>query len=135
MRGDIPCSQMADLFERRKPHYPVSDAFGERVKGVPVSEWSRTERTHMVDWFRANETCGDGDYTRETPNESAKRCYNRLQAPESLLWIAEAVGISRKVVEKAAEEALKYDDRRPRCKAIREVIPWSAVYERAIAMM
>lgn len=32
-----------------------------------------TEREHMVEWFRANEAKGSGSYSRQVPNQSARR--------------------------------------------------------------
>ena len=40
----------------------------------------------MVEWFRANETKGSGAYSRQVPNQSARRCYNGLMNAASLLW-------------------------------------------------
>ena len=85
----------------------------------------RTEREHMVEWFRANETKGSGAYSRQVPNQSARRCYNGLMNAASLLWIAEAVGIDEPTVRRAYEAAVDY---RRACGAIRKIIAWDMIY-------
>lgn len=71
---------------------------------VSPNKTGRTEREHMVGWFRANETTGSGHYSRNEPNRSARLCYNRLLNAASLLWIAEAVGVEQLTVKQAYEK-------------------------------
>lgn len=82
----------------------------------------------MVEWFRANETKGSGSYSRQSPNQSARRCYNSLMNAGSLLWIAEAVGIDELTVRRAYEAAVEAGDYRRACGAIRKIITWDMIY-------
>lgn len=82
----------------------------------------------MVEWFRANETKGSGSYSRQSPNQSARRCYNGLINAASLLWIAEAVGIDELTVRQAYQAAVSAGDYRRACGAIRKIITWDMIY-------
>ena len=82
----------------------------------------------MVKWFRANETKGSGAYSRQVPNQSARRCYNGLMNAASLLWIAEAVGIDELTVRRAYEAAVAAGDYCRACGAIRKIITWDMIY-------
>ena len=83
----------------------------------------------MVHWFADNATHGSGAYSRQKPNNSAKRCFNKLENAASLLWIAEAVGIEEPVVAAAFEAARQAGDYRRACGAIRKIITWSTIIE------
>ncbi|WP_124054866.1 hypothetical protein [Arcanobacterium ihumii] len=67
--------------------------------------------------------------TRDDPNRSAKRTYNRLLNSGSLLWINEALGADPYRVKEAANAAGKVTDYRARCKIVREYFPWDSVIE------
>lgn len=133
--GDLTCRQMSRLCDRLEPvPTPIADAYKAEVTGKPREKWARTEQMHMSDWFYLNTTRGSGQYTRETPNDSARRCYNRLLSHEGLLWLAEAVGVDADDVRRAADAARSVDDYRSKCKAIRQAVPWEAVYEKALPL-
>ena len=134
--GDVSCMAMSRLFDRLADvPTPVADAYKAEVTGKTRGEWSRTEQTHMSDWFYLNNTRGEGQYTREVPNTSARTCYNRLLSHEGLLWIAEAVGVEPDAVRAAADAARSVRDYRSKCKAIRGKVPWDAVCARAVPMI
>lgn len=124
--SDLTCDQMARIFERREDHYPVSDRYVREVHDSP-EKTGDTEREHMVVWFRLNSTTGSGSYSRRMGNTSARTCYNRLRNAGSLLWIAEAVGVDREMVERAFDAAVEAGDYRRACGAVRRVIPWEAI--------
>lgn len=124
--GAVSCAYAAKIFHGKKDHYPYSDRYLAEVHDSP-DKGDRTEREHMVDWFTGNQTTGSGSYTRETPNMSAKRCYNRLMNAASLLWIAEAVGIDEPTVKQAFEAAKAAGDYRRACGAIRTIITWDMI--------
>lgn len=128
-KGDMSCAKAARAFARKSDHYPYTDRYITEVHDSP-DKTGRTEREHMVAWFADNATKGRGSYARETPNESAKRCYNRLMNAASLLWIAEAAGIDEVLVEKAFDAAVEAGDYRRACAAIRNVISWDMVCEK-----
>lgn len=133
--GDLTCRQMARLFDLLDDHYELSDAYKTENEGIPPERWDRTEREHMAGWFRANTGRGWGQYSRQRGNNSARRCYNRLQSSNGLIWIAEAVGIDAGMVREASRVALAEPDHRRRCAAIRKIIPWSLVCGRALTMI
>lgn len=124
---DIRCRKFSDFLSTKKDHYPYSDRYIAEVHDSP-DKTGRTEREHMVVWFRANETKGSGSYSRETPNRSARRCYNSLMNAASLLWIAEAVGVDELTVRRAFEAAVAAGDYRRACGAIRKIITWDMIY-------
>ena len=134
--GDLTCKRMSRLFDKLvNVPTPIADAYKVETTGKPKDEWWRTEQEHMVGWFRENATTGWGAYSRETPNNSAKRCYNRLLSHEGLLWVAEAVGVDAATVQAAADAADSVGDFRGKCRAIRQVIPWETVYTHALPLV
>lgn len=52
---DIRCREFSDFLSTKKDHYPYSDRYIAEVHDSP-DKTGRTEREHMVVWFRANET-------------------------------------------------------------------------------
>lgn len=124
---DIRCKVFADILAGKADHYPYSDRYISEIHDSP-SKTGRTEREHMVTWFRANETTGAGAYSRQSPNQSARRCYNSLMNAGSLLWIAEAVGVDEATVRQAYEAAASVSDFRRACGAIRKIITWDMIY-------
>lgn len=125
--ADIRCRRFSDILRTKEDHYPYSDRYISEVHDSSTKT-GRTEREHMVEWFRANETKGSGSYSRQTPNSSARRCCNSLMNAASLLWIAEAVGIDELTVKIAYEAAVGAGDYRRACGAIRKTITWDMVY-------
>lgn len=124
---DIRCKTFSDFLATKNDHYPYSDRYISEVHDSR-DKTGRTEREHMVAWFRANETKGSGSYSRENPNKSARRCYNSLMNAGSLLWIAEAVGMDELTVRQAYDAAVAAGDYRRACGAIRKIITWDMVY-------
>lgn len=123
---DIRCSVFADVLAGKRDHYPYSDRYIAEVHDSP-DKTGDTEREHMVIWFRANETTGNGSYSRQAPNKSARRCYNALMNAASLLWIAEAAGVDEALVQQAFNAAATTGDHRRACGAIRRIITWDMV--------
>ena len=123
---DIRCRAFADILVTKKGHYPYSDKYITEIHDSPDKRVA-TEREHMVNWFRANETKGSGSYTRQTPNKDARKCYNSLMNAASLLWIAEAVGIDELAVRQAFDAAVEANDYRKACGAIRRIITWDMI--------
>lgn len=71
---------------------------------------------------------GSGSYSRQTPNSSARRCYNSLMNAASLLWIAEAVGVDELTVKMVYDAAVEAGDYRRACGAVRKIITWDMIY-------
>ncbi|MEW6891931.1 hypothetical protein V3M60_10270 [Trueperella pyogenes] len=88
---DIDVRRFAKLLAKLDAHLPISDAM-EHADPQKNGRWWSSQREHMSSWFASQATTGSGAYTRQEPNLSAKTTYNRLQSPEGLIWIAEALG-------------------------------------------
>lgn len=54
---DIRCKTFSGLLATKKNHYPYSDRYIAEVHDSSTKT-GRTEREHMVEWFRFNETKG-----------------------------------------------------------------------------
>ena len=124
---DIRCKTFSDYLATKKDHYPYSEKYISEVHDSR-DRTGRTEREHMVEWFRANETKDSGSYSRDNPNKSARRCSNSLMNEGSLLWIAEAVGTDDLTVRQAYDAAIAAGDYRRACGAIRKIITWDMIY-------
>lgn len=125
--ADIRCRQFSDILATKADHYPYSDRYIRATHGSQDKR-RRTEREHMFEWFRANETKGIGSYSRQSSNQSARRCYNSLMNAGSLLWIAEAVGIDELTVRQAYEAAISAGGFRRACGAIRKIFTGDMIY-------
>ena len=129
---DISCKQLSTFFARCEDHYPVSDRYIAEVHDSSLKT-GRTEREHMMEWFRDNRTKGAGSFSRARGNDSGRTCYQRLQNAASLLWIAEASGVAEATVESAFNAAKAASDHRRACGAVRRVIPWDTVYDALVS--
>ncbi|MFC5370079.1 hypothetical protein [Arcanobacterium bovis] len=125
---DYDVRDFAMILNQLPDWMPISKAY--HFAPGTISNWTYScEREHMVDWFLSQATNGGGSYTRDNPNRSAKRTYNRLSNSGSILWINEALGADRERVKEAAHAAGEVTDHRARCKIVREYFPWDSVLE------
>lgn len=87
------------------------------------------QRDHWLGWL--SEYDGPGAYDRKGgENRDAKYSYNHIQCPPMQLWLGEAAGIPKAIVQSAMNEALKAKKTyASQCKAIRDVIPWESIKE------
>lgn len=129
---DFTTRDFARLLNTLPAHLPISDEYDAHL-GQKVGRWWTSQREHMVGWFNGRTTHGAGAYSRETPNDSARTTYNRLLNPGSLLWIAEALGVDSRPIQRAADAAAAESDHRRRCGQIRAVLPWSVIASAASA--
>lgn len=125
---DMDCIAFSNLLNTKEPHYPYSDRYNSEVHRSQ-DEAEPTEKEHMVNWFKNNPTNGSRSYSRQNPNNSAKKCFFRLANAASLLWIAEAAGIDEPTVAKAFEAAKQAGNVQGSCKAIRDIISWSMIMQ------
>lgn len=126
---DVDVKEFARLLARLPEHLPISDAM-EEADPQKNGRWWTSQREHMSSWFASQATRGSGAFTRRAPNRSAKMTYNRLQHPEGLVWIAEALGVDPALVRKVARDALDIP-RRSRSGFVRKHIPWSLIAQLA----
>lgn len=95
-------------------------------KGV----WYMTQKEHWLGWLSQYD--GPGAYGRKTwSGRSAEFVYNHINCPPMLLWLAEASGVSKRVVLAAKRSALAArQNRGTHCAVIRKAIQWPMVNER-----
>lgn len=127
--NDIDVHQFAKLLARLPERLVISDAM-EQADPQKKGRWWSSQREHMSAWFASQATTGSGTFTRQAPNLSAKTAYNRLQHPEGLVWIAEALGADPDLLEQVAKEALTVPRRR-RSGFVRKHLPWDLVADLA----
>lgn len=123
--------RFAEILWTLEPALPISTAL-ERAQPQRRGAWWRNQRDHMGTWFEQQRTLGSGAYSREAPNLSARRTWNRLLHAAGMIWIAEALGAPADRVQAAADAALREPDVRRRCAAVREVLPWDLIYQLAV---
>ena len=126
--GDIDNLTMATIFADLPPQPEVA----EYLEKISVNY--DYDHLHMVTWFSAQTTHGNGHYSRSAHNFSARTTYNRLLNPYSLMWIAAALGEDPKVVKQAAAEAAKVKTFAEKCGIVRKAVPFSRIYELALQM-
>ena len=127
---DFHVLEFARMLSWLEEHPPVTAEF-TGAHPQKVGTWWTSEREHMVSWFRAQSTRGTGAYSRQEPNTSARTAYNRLFNAGSILWIGEALGEERPVVQAAADEAAAEPNVRRRPAIMRRHLPWPRIAELA----
>lgn len=127
---DFTTTEFAQILSQLEPHLPISDSF-ETVLPQKTGAWWKSQREHMVVWFRRQDSLGSGKFTRRAPNTSARTTYNRLLAPAAFVWIAEALGVDAELVQAAADSARAEPNARKRPGLLRRHLPWSLIAEHA----
>jgi hypothetical protein len=97
---------------------------------INTNPWYTSQREHWLGWLK--EYDGPGAYGRKTHSGiTAKSIYNRVQNSAMLLYLPEAMGVSKKLIKEAFETALKTDltSMGKQCGVIRKIIPWDVVQE------
>lgn len=100
-----------------------SDRFSPTAK-------NQSQKEHWLRWLKDYD--GPGYYIREVHSGiTAKSIYNRVQNSAMVLYLPEAVGVSKKLIKEAFETALKTDltSMGKQCGVIRKIIPWDVVQE------
>lgn len=126
--------QLRGLIARLSPVSPMTDRFSAQWRALNRTEgqqeqkhvWYRTQHQHWLGWLRAYE--GPGGYGRADWNRSARFVYSHVDNPQMPIYLAEASGLPKALVRRAAAAALE----RPSAMvsmsaAIRRVITWEAV--------
>lgn len=121
---------------------PIAHEFDMEF-GQTDDRWWSCQREHFVFWATIQNTNGVKGYRRK-PNTNARTMYNRLGAPELLLWLIEALHISlkqeddesafNKFVEEFRElvvelSKLGRDFRQTQCSMIRDKYPYDMIEE------
>jgi len=83
-------------------------------------------KKHWLGWLTTYE--GPKYYRRKDSIRTAQFVYNHLLAPEMVLWLGEASGVSGTVVRNAQKAACSVQPNpATRCAAIRKIIPWKII--------
>lgn len=123
--------QLRALLEKLPEKVPMTDAFEAKKDSQsshPHSTWYRSQKEHWLGWL--GEYSGPGAYARKNANRDAQFIYNHFQCSPGLLWLAEASGVSPKLLI-LGRDAMQRAGERPasQCAAFRKVVPWKVVDE------
>lgn len=90
--------------------------------------WYTTQKEHWLGWLR--EYDGPGAYGRIPGKQrDAKFAYNHVVEPKMLLWLIEAAGVSKDLVEAAQRASAEGTSLMQKSGAIRRVVPWTVLYD------
>ena len=128
-KDDLDVIFMARLFTRM-PLFP-----DDYQKYSRYEVCNAYDAQHMVWWFSGQITLGSGAYRRSKPNFSAKKTWNGLRNPYSLLWIAIALGVEDAVVAAAFSAMKTNGNLASQCSAIRKHISFDAIHNRALSYL
>ena len=105
---------------------PLSTEF-DRKYGQKEHRWWSCQREHLTVWCLHYPTTGIKGFIH-TPSNSSKDLYNRFGRPETLLWLAEALGESNIVIQNIIDE-IKDKKANSACADIRKRIPFNRILE------
>lgn len=111
---------------------PITDEYEREFRDSLGHEpWWRHQKEHLLGWL--GEHNGPGAYGRTGHDYDAKYAYNHFQCAPGLVWMAEALGEDRSVVEQAVKaarsEAAAGNRAATQCRVVRELIPWTRIEE------
>lgn len=92
--------------------------------------WYKSQKEHWVGWLKDYD--GPGYYKRKThAGRDARYIYNHIMCSPMLLYLPEALGVSRVLVKKAFYAVLKSKEpgMAKQCGVIRRIIPFEMVEE------
>lgn len=123
-------AQLRRAIARLSTASPFTDRFTakwRRMRGTGQRErenvWYTTQHEHWLGWLKYYR--GPGAYGRTNWARSADFAYSHIVNPQMLIYLAEAAGIDRKVLNAAARAALKNRETMGSMSAaIRRLIPW-----------
>jgi hypothetical protein len=130
--------QLIDRIRTLSAWQPVTDSFECKLSEMGMWDFEREalqyldQRDHWLGWL--SEYGGPGAYDRKGgKGRDAKYAYNHINCPPMLLWLGEAAGVPRPLVDNAMNGAIENGSSYPaQCRIIREIIPWTEV-EKALA--
>ena len=94
--------------------------------------WYESQKEHWVGWlFHYN---SPGAYGRKvTSGRDARFVYNHIVCPGLLAYLADASGVSRRLVRQAKQFAASEGTEMARSGAIRRIVPWELVQQALLA--
>lgn len=120
--------QLLRRVQRLDVDAPVAELLDRQLakRGERFQAGYDSQKDHWLGWLR--EYDGPGYYGRETWARNAAFVYQHIQCAPMLLWLAEAAGIARPLLQAARDAVLSAAPRNAaRCRALREIIPWVEV--------
>ncbi len=117
-------------------HRSISiEEFVRKIEGLPSDEpvhnpqvWYTTQKEHWLGWLR--EYDGPGAYGRVPGKQrDARFAYNHIVEPKMLLWLIEAAGVSKDLVEATQRASAEGASLMQKSGAIRRVAPWTVLYD------
>lgn len=100
---------------------------------TPIADMLHTSgyashKDHWLNWLR--EYNGPGHYGRRDSGRTPAFVYKRLQCPEMIIWLAEAVGITENTIRTALTKCRSVRNSSARCGKLRMYISWGMISER-----
>mgnify|MGYP001583383595 CR=1 FL=1 len=90
--------------------------------------WYESQKEHWLGWLLDYNS--PGAYNRKiTSGRTAKDVYNHIVCPELLTYLADASGVSRRLVKEARQIERAGGTQMRRAGQIRKRIPWAVVHE------
>ncbi|MGC0366588.1 hypothetical protein ABH922_004572 [Rhodococcus sp. 27YEA15] len=117
-------AELLAVIEKLPAEQPVTDEFEGR--GTAGTVWYSSQKQHLLGFWGEYNT--PGTYNRKYTTHDAKFAYNHLRCAPGLLWLAEALGEDRAVLERGVEAIVAAGPNgSSRCAAFRMVVPWSRI--------
>ncbi len=116
--------ELLNIIEKLQAAKPVTDAYEPLRRYSSV--WYSSQKEHLLGFWGQYNT--PGAYNRKHTDRDAKFAYNHLRCAPGLLWLAEALGEERTVLERgiaAINEA--GPNLSSQCAAFRKIVPWSRI--------
>ncbi|MBI2863397.1 MAG: hypothetical protein HYX94_02390 [Chloroflexi bacterium] len=116
MKRPISIAEFISVIRRLPPDEPHPDP---RV-------WYKTQKEHWLGWLEDYD--GPGAYGRvPNKNRDAKFAFNHVVCPEMLLWLIEAAGTNRELVDAARRASESGPTMMQKSGLIRKLVPWTEV--------
>jgi hypothetical protein len=117
---------------RKLPEHGMYSQKLEAHKRLAINRapWYKSQKEHWVGWLKDYD--GPGYYKRKThAGRDARYIYNHIMCSPMLLYLPEALGVSRVLVKKAFYAVLKSKEpgMAKQCGVIRRIIPFEMVEE------
>jgi hypothetical protein len=96
---------------------------GETIDNERV--WYRSQKEHWLGWLESYDE--PGYYGRTGTGYDAKYAYNHIVNHQMLLWLIEASGIDKLIVDEAQRASVAGKTMMQKAGAIRRVVPWDVL--------
>lgn len=95
---------------------PISIQYDEEY-GQKKRRWWSCQREHLTVWCLHQPTLGVPGFKRK-PNSSARTMYYNFGRPETLLWLAEALGEEKSKLRNIIEEIKNIENAKKACNVL-----------------